>query len=175
MAWHNVRDDVGNIRLMAVDKDGIPSSSFPTSLTSMTQSGAISVSGDFQLASLNSANRSLDNLTVVWSESVSNDETGLVDHTILKASAFCSDGTGGYCLSAPQELAELDSRIIADHFDAYVSGENQIKAVIQATRYDDDNPVEDEESGIEVPARRPCSTPPPPPSTPMPWKWRPSM
>ena len=45
-----------------------------------------------------------------------------------------------YTLSAPLELAELPDRTLADHFDAYVSGTNQVQAAIQATRYDDENP-----------------------------------
>ena len=48
--------------------------------------------------------------------------------------------TNTYTLSAPLELAELPDRTLADHFDAYVSGTNQVQAAIQATRYDDENP-----------------------------------
>ena len=48
--------------------------------------------------------------------------------------------TNTYTLSAPLELAELPDRTLADHFDAYVSGTNQVQAAIQATRYDDKNP-----------------------------------
>ena len=149
MAWHTVHDGVGNICLLAVNKDGVPSNSFPSSFAAMTRSGAVSIDGAFRLASLNPANYSLDDLTVVWSETVSSAESGLVDHSILKASTLCADGEGGYCLSAPQELAELGSRTLADHFDAYASGENEIKAVIQATWYDDGNTQEIE--GVTVP------------------------
>ena len=46
-------------------------------------------------------------------------------------------------------MAELGSRTLADHFDAYASGENEIKAVIQATWYDDGNTQEIE--GVTVP------------------------
>ena len=48
--------------------------------------------------------------------------------------------TNTYTLSAPLELAELPHRTLADHFDAYVSGSNQVQAAIQATRYDDEKP-----------------------------------
>ena len=44
-----------------------------------------------------------------------------------------------YTLSAPLKLAELPKRTLADHFDAYVSGSNQVQAAIQATFYDDKN------------------------------------
>ena len=45
-----------------------------------------------------------------------------------------------YTLSAPLKLAELPDRTLADHFDAYVSGPDQVQAVIQATFYDDEDP-----------------------------------
>ena len=45
-----------------------------------------------------------------------------------------------YTLTAPLKLAKLPDRTLADHFDAYVSGTNQVQAAIQATRYDDENP-----------------------------------
>ncbi len=60
-------------------------------------------------------------------------------HGILKA-AKLRYATNTYTLSAPLELAELPDRTLADHFDAYVSGTNQVQAAIQATRYDDENP-----------------------------------
>ena len=57
----------------------------------------------------------------------------------MKAAKLRYD-TNTYTLSAPLKLAELPKRTLADHFDAYVSGTNQVQAVIQATRYDDENP-----------------------------------
>lgn len=146
LAWHAVRDGVGDIRLMAVDGSGTPSGSFPTSLTAITQSGAAQVGSAFRLAALNGG--SLDDLTLVWSEMASNAD-GQINHSIFKAATLCPDGSGGWCVSAPQELTELSEDIMADHFDAYVSGKNQVKAIIQATRYDDSNPQEIE--GVSVP------------------------
>ena len=89
-------------------------------------------------ASLSGDHRSLNDLTIVWNETV-NDANGAVDHGILKA-AKLRYATNTYTLSAPLELAELPDRTLADHFDAYVSGTNQVQAAIQATRYDDKNP-----------------------------------
>ena len=68
-----------------------------------------------------------------------NNANGAVDHGILKA-AKLRYATNTYTLSAPLELAELPDRTLADHFDAYVSGTNQVQTAIQATRYDDENP-----------------------------------
>ncbi|MCO7118800.1 S-layer homology domain-containing protein [Oscillibacter valericigenes] len=135
IGWHSVRDGSSDIQLLAVDGSGTMSNRFPGSLSALTSSGNAVVGGDFRFASLSGAHRSLNDLTVVWNETV-NDAKGAVDHGILKAAKLRHD-TNTYTLSAPLELAELPDRTLADHFDAYVSGTNQVQAVIQATLYDD--------------------------------------
>ena len=138
IGWHGVRDGSSDIQLLAVDGGGTMSNSFPGSLSALTSSGNAVVGGDFRFASLSGDHRGLNDLTIVWNETV-NDDKGAVDHGILKA-AKLRYATNTYTLSAPLELAELPKRTLADHFDAYVSGDNQVQAVIQATRYDDENP-----------------------------------
>lgn len=138
IGWHSVRDGSSNIQLLAVDGSGIMSNSFPGSLSALTSSGNAVVGGDFRFASLSGNHRSRNDLTIVWNETVNN-TNGAVDHGILKA-AKLRYATNTYTLSAPLELAELPDRTLADHFDAYVSGTNQVQAAIQATRYDDENP-----------------------------------
>ena len=138
IGWHSVRDGSSDIQLLAVDGGGTMSNSFPGSLSALTSSGNAVVGGDFRFASLSGDHRSLNDLTIVWNETV-NDANGAVDHGILKA-AKLRYATNTYTLSAPLELAELPDRTLADHFDAYVSGTNQVQAAIQATRYDDKNP-----------------------------------
>ena len=138
IGWHSVRDGSSDIQLLAVDGSGTMSNSFPGSLSALTNSGNADVGGDFRFASLSGDHRSLNDLTIVWNETV-NDVNGAVDHGILKA-AKLRYATNTYTLSAPLELAELPDRTLADHFDAYVSGSNQAQAVIQATFYDDENP-----------------------------------
>ena len=138
IGWHSVRDGSSDIQLLAVDGSGTMSNSFPGSLSALTNSGNAVVGGDFRFASLSRDHRSLNDLTIVWNETV-NDVNGAVDHGILKA-AKLRYATNTYTLSAPLELAELPDRTLADHFDAYVSGTNQVQAAIQATRYDDKNP-----------------------------------
>ena len=147
IGWHSVRDGSSDIQLLAVDGGGTMSNSFPGSLSALTSSGSAVVGGDFRFASLSGAHRSLNDLTVVWNETV-NDAKGAVDHGILKAAKLRHD-TNTYTLSAPLELAELPDRTLADHFDAYVSGSNQVQAVIQATLYDDENT--EEIGGVTVP------------------------
>ena len=138
IGWHSVRDGSSNIQLLAVDGSGIMSNSFPGSLSALTSSGNAVVGGDFRFASLSGDHRSRNDLTIVWKETVNN-ANGAVDHGILKA-AKLRYATNTYTLSAPLELAELPDRTLADHFDAYVSGSNQVQAAIQATRYDDEKP-----------------------------------
>ena len=138
IGWHSVRDGSSDIQLLAVDGSGTMSNSFPGSLSALTSSGNAVVGGDFRFASLSGGHRSRNDLTIVWNETV-NDANGAVDHGILKA-AKLRYAENTYTLSAPLELAELPDRTLADHFDAYVSGSNQVQAVIQATFYDDENP-----------------------------------
>ena len=138
IGWHSVRDGSSDIQLLAVDGSGTMSNSFPGSLSALTSSGNAVVGGDFRFASLSGDHRSRNDLTIVWNETVNN-ANGAVDHGILKA-AKLRYATNTYILSAPLELAELLDRTLADHFDAYVSGTNQVQAAIQATRYDDENP-----------------------------------
>ena len=138
IGWHSVRDGSGDIQLLAVDGSGTMSNSFPGSLSALTSSGNAVVGGDFHFASLSGGYRSLNDLTIVWNETV-NDANGAVDHGILKA-AKLRYAANTYTLSAPLELAELPDRTLADHFDAYVSGINRVQAAIQATRYDDEKP-----------------------------------
>ena len=138
IGWHSVRDGSSDIQLLAVDGSGTMSNSFPGSLSALTSSGNAVVGGDFRFASLSGDHRSRNDLTIVWNETV-NDANGAVDHGILKA-AKLRYAANTYTLSAPLELAELPPRTLADHFDAYVSGSNQVQAAIQATRYDDEKP-----------------------------------
>ena len=138
IGWHSVRDGSSDIQLLAVDGSGTMSNSFPGSLSALTSSGNAVVGGDFRFASLSGDHRSRNDLTIVWNETVNN-ANGAVDHGILKA-AKLRYAENTYTLSAPLELAELPDRTLADHFDAYVSGSNQVQAAIQATRYDDKKP-----------------------------------
>ena len=147
IGWHSVRDGSSDIQLLAVDGSGTMSNSFPGSLSALTSSGNAVVGGDIRFASLSGAHRSLNDLTIVWNETVNN-ANGAVDHGILKA-ATLRYSTNTYTQSAPLELAELPDRTLADHFDAYVCGTNQVQAAIQATRYDDEN--QEVIGGVTVP------------------------
>ena len=150
IGWHSVRDGSSDIQLLAVDGSGTMSNSFPGSLSALTSSGNAAVGGDFRFASLSGDHRSRNDLTIVWNETVNN-ANGAVDHGILKA-AKLRHAENTYTLSAPLKLAELPNRTLADHFDAYVSGSNQVQAVIQATFYDDKN--QQVIGGVTVPGEK---------------------
>ena len=150
IGWHSVRDGSSDIQLLAVDGSGTMSNSFPGSLSALTSSGNAVVGGDFRFASLSGGHRSLDDLTIVWNETV-NDDKGAVDHGILKATKL-RYAANTYTLSAPLKLAELPDRTLADHFDAYVSDTDQVQAAIQATWYDDVNTKEID--GVTVPGEQ---------------------
>ncbi len=118
IGWHSVRGGSSDIQLLAVDGSGTMSNSFPGSLSALTSSGNAVVGGDFRFASLSENYRSINDLTIVWNETVNN-ANGAVDHGILKA-AKLRHAANTYTLSAPLKLAELPDRTLADRFDAYV-------------------------------------------------------
>ena len=158
IGWHSMRNGTSDIQLLAVDAGGAMSNTFPASLSALTSSGQATVGGNFRFATL-SGNYGVDDLTIIWSEQINDemDTSGLTisAHSILKAAKFLPDGTG-YRLSAALELAELDADTLTDHFSAYVSDENEVKAVIQATFYDQTTPesipdAEDDTNSITVP------------------------
>lgn len=171
LGWHSQREGVSDIQLLAVDENGVMSNTFPASLSALTSSGQANVSGDFRFAldrkSIVTVS-SLKNLTILWSETVSDETTNRLmtaAHSQLKAARLLAsdtndDGTlDSFSVSAPQVVAELPENTLLDHFDAYVregwnaiKTKHPIKAVIQATYYDQTNPDEiyDEESKTTV-------------------------
>lgn len=155
LGWHSQQEGVSDIQLLAVDGNGVMSNTFPASLSALTSSGQANVSGDFRFAldrkSIVTVS-SLKNLTILWSETVSDETTDRLmtaAHSQLKAARLLAsdtndDGTlDSFSVSAPQVVAELPENTLLDHFDAYVregwnaiKTKHPIKAVIQATYYD---------------------------------------
>ena len=156
LGWHSQREGVSDIQLLAVDENGVMSNTFPASLSALTSSGQANVSGDFRFAldrkSIVTVS-SLKNLTILWSETVSDEVTDdgrmTAAHSQLKAARLLASDMDGdktmdsFSVSAPQVVAELPENTLLDHFDAYVregwnaiKTKHPIKAVIQATYYD---------------------------------------
>ena len=172
LGWHSQRDGVSDIQLLAVDENGVMSNTFPASLSALTSSGQANIGGDFRFALDRKSSvtvSSLKNLTILWSETVSDEVTDdgrmTAAHSQLKAVRLLAEDTDDddivddFWLTAPQVVAELPENTLLDHFDAYVregwnaiKTKHPIKAVIQATYYDQTNPDEiyDEESKTTV-------------------------
>lgn len=158
LGWHSQRDGVSDIQLLAVDGNGVMSNTFPASLSALTSSGQANIGGDFHFALDRKSNdtvSSLKNLTILWSETVSDETTNgrmTAAHSQLKAARLLASDMDGdktmdsFSVSAPQVVAELPENTLLDHFDAYVregwnaiKTKHPIKAVIQATYYDQEN------------------------------------
>ena len=152
LGWHSQRGGVSDIQLLAVDEEGTISNTFPASLSALTSSGQANIGGDFRFArvwnSKTAGSGYADNLTILWSETVSDETTnGLMTaaHSELKAVRLLAEDTDNdyvvddFFLTAPQMVAELPSNTLLDHFDAYVetsyadNSQHPIKAVLQAT------------------------------------------
>lgn len=175
LGWHSQREGVSDIQLLAVDGNGVMSNTFPASLSALTSSGQANVSGDFRFALSRQSNdtvSSLKNLTILWSETVSDETTNRLmtaAHSQLKAARLLAsdtndDGTlDSFSVSAPQVVAELPENTLLDHFDAYVGEgwnyiktKHEVKAVIQATYYDQENPekIESDEGTVTLPGEQ---------------------
>lgn len=175
LGWHSQQEGVSDIQLLAVDGNGVMSNTFPASLSALTSSGQANVSGDFRFALSRQSNdtvSSLKNLTILWSETVSDETTNRLmtaAHSQLKAARLLAsdtndDGTlDSFSVSAPQVVAELPENTLLDHFDAYVGEgwnyiktKHEVKAVIQATYYDQENPekIESDEGTVTLPGEQ---------------------
>lgn len=172
LGWHSQREGVSDIQLLAVDENGVMSNTFPASLSALTSSGQANIGGDFRFArvwnSKTSGSGYADNLTILWSETVSDETTNRLmtaAHSQLKAVRLLAEDTDDddivddFWLTAPQVVAELPGNTLLDHFDAYVEtsyGDNSrhpIKAVIQATYYDQNKQetIESDEGNVILP------------------------
>lgn len=154
LGWHSQQEGVSDIQLLAVDGNGVMSNTFPASLSALTSSGQANIGGDFRFALDRKSSvtvSSLKNLTILWSETVSDETTNgrmTAAHSQLKAARLLASDMDGdktmdsFSVSAPQVVAELPENTLLDHFDAYVetsyadNSQHPIKAVIQATYYD---------------------------------------
>ncbi|MDO4314500.1 MAG: S-layer homology domain-containing protein [Oscillospiraceae bacterium] len=155
IGWHSHRDGESDIQMLAVDKNGAMSNDFPSSLTALIRYGSAAVNGDFRFASMGQGN-GIGDLTVLWSETVDDETTSegltVAAHSELKAAKLLrSSGDANYRLSAPLEVAVLPENNLVNHFSAYLSGSDQVKAVIQATAYSNAEEDQKKINGFIVP------------------------
>ena len=161
LGWHSLRGGLSDIQMLAVDGSGNMSNTFPASLSAITTSGEAIVGTDFRFAANcdgSGTPGSVDGLTILWSEAVSND-TGsestdnqflIAAHSELKAAKLMENGSS-CLLTAPLEVAVLPDNTLMDSFSAYVRSDGQVDAVIQATQYDN-NSLQDAGRGVMLPS-----------------------
>lgn len=139
LGWYSLQDADGvsknDIRLCAFDKNGALYNNFIDSISSVNANANVNISRNFRFAK---NARSIDDLSILWTEpqnaGIDEDGNVLADKDSLKAVKFMNDSGRIYITSA-LDVAAMDDYTLIDHFDAYVSDENEIKAVILGTNY----------------------------------------
>lgn len=137
IGWYSTRDGGGDIRLLAVSEDGAISNTFPESISQTLSGGDVAISSNFRFADMTGELNTLDNLTLVWTEDEKAAD-GDTDHSVLKAVGIHKQGEDIF-LTAAQTIAEMPARTLVDSFDSYLSGVNEVSALVQATWYDPKN------------------------------------
>lgn len=149
VAWHTERvvTETGtagtesDIRLAALDKDGVLYEQMPESLGRATEGTGAAISSNFRFAK-NAEN--IDDLAILWVDSILPDavdnEVGLaealttgVGHDVLRAVKFVQDGTS-YTVSGAVDVAEMGTDTLIDAFDAYMDN-GKVKSVLLGTNY----------------------------------------
>ena len=159
-AWHTERAIAGgasgetesDIRLAAMNKYGVFYEAMPESLGRATDGTGEIVGSNFRFAK--NAD-SIEDLAILWVDSVGPDElddkaydnnsqestsaavsswSGNMGHDVLKAVKFVADGNS-FTVSGTVEVAEMEQKILIDHFDAYMDGAD-VKSVILGTSYE---------------------------------------
>jgi uncharacterized repeat protein (TIGR02543 family) len=157
IGWHSLRDGESDIRMLAVNNEGAMTNDFPASLTALIQDGSAAVNGSFRFAAMDTSH-SISDLTVIWNETVTDKttESGLAvaAHSELKAAKLVDGGEDSYHLSSPQEVAKLHDNNLVNHFSPYLSGSDQVKAVIQTTQYSNAEGDQQTSEGITVPGEQ---------------------
>lgn len=147
LAWYNVtttgsQEDgdlksVSDIRLAAIDNMGNIRTSecgFVDSLTNAAGGQSAGVDSSFRF--VRSADRDINNLSLIWASTAGDQEEGTenaADSGILRAIRFVQDGAKVYA-SAVIDVAEMPDNARIDHFDAYTTDNDIVKAIILGTK-----------------------------------------
>ncbi|MCL2397162.1 MAG: hypothetical protein FWC93_03760, partial [Defluviitaleaceae bacterium] len=127
LGWHSVYEGLGDIRLVAINSQGIVSNSFIDAISHVAAN--VSIAGNFRFAS----NGTLGGLSIVWAETydlIGESDALLATNDVLRAVKFTENG-----ISAPLEVAQMPPRTQIDHFNVYAVSPTEVRAVIQATEY----------------------------------------
>lgn len=154
-AWHTERaitdtadgETESDIRLAAMDKNGVRYENMPESLGRATEGTGETVGSNFRFAKNADT---MEDLSILWVDSVSPEDAGnktyenekeaiqdrysAVGHDVLKAVKFVPNDSS-YTISGTVEVAKMEEGTLIDHFDAYMES-GKVKSVILGTNYD---------------------------------------
>lgn len=152
-AWHTERavaetgETESDIRLAAMDKNGVLYENMPESLGRATEGTGETVGSNFRFAKNADT---MEDLSILWVDSVSPEDAGdkayndaeeaiqdrysAVGHDVLKAVKFVPNDSS-YTISGTVEVAKMEEGTLIDHFDAYMES-GEVKSVILGTNYD---------------------------------------
>ncbi len=142
-------DEAPDIYLAAVAKDGTIRADLPRNLGAMTKQLGLLMSSDFDFAA---GARTLEDLSVVWSETAVPEEEGAAQTDRLMAVKLVKYTDGSYGLTLPVtdgEAARLPGNTTIDCFRAVVT-ESGLRAVALTTEYQDEMEFILDENGEPV-------------------------
>lgn len=133
LGWVGIQNQSGaeqiDISLRVLDKQGVPATDFPETLSQMISTASF----DGHFAFVKGA-KSLDELSILWNDA----DAGESSNDILRAVKFGRYGES-YGASAPIEVAELPADTSLDYLDARAVNGTSVQAVLQATTMDAEN------------------------------------
>ena len=153
VAWYSQRPLAENstsqssdIQLRVVNRDGSLYDNFVDSIREIQNSGSVAIGSQFRFSK---GGDSINDLSVVWvspaMEYAENTNTASYDRDELYAVKFYQEKDGApVSISAPLPIVSAEENTKIDHFDIYLSKNEetqQLKAVLQTTHYDIDNPA----------------------------------
>jgi len=155
LGWYSEHDadgvKVNDIRLCAFDNRGVLYNKFIDSINSVNANAEVNISRNFRF--VNNAS-SIDELSIIWTETqnahITEASEFAADKDLLKAVKFREAERYIY-ITAPLEVAEMDDYTLINHFSAYKSASNEVKAVLLGTNYGsgyEERTVPVEENGI---------------------------
>jgi hypothetical protein len=131
---------VSDIRLQVIDGNGFPYDDFPGGINEINQNSSVAISNQFRFG--NSTSGNIEDLTLVWIAPEMDDaaipekgDAQTMDTDSVYAIRFLQENDDIY-VTAPMPIVEPGENTKVDHVDAYLSGANEIKAVLQTTTYD---------------------------------------
>ena len=133
---------VGDIQMRVISGDGTLYHNFVDSIREIRNSGSVSIGNQFRFSK---GGDTINDLSLVWvaptMEYLENTDLSAMDRDELFAVKFCQDQEGApVSISAPMPIVSAEENTKIDHFDAYVDADKNLKAILQTTCYDRNDP-----------------------------------